>query len=112
MSSFSPHQIVCLSCLDSKLYAEVIQIIVDRSSIWVRPLLFLSGENEDPIDTRDGSDIILPIALFRPALDTEVLPIFSQIVKNNPSPPSPHHLQNFIRQICQAYPEYFWTSPR
>ncbi|MEG3438764.1 hypothetical protein V0288_16675 [Pannus brasiliensis CCIBt3594] len=107
MSSFYPNQIVCLSCQDSALYAEVIQVIADRASIWARPLLLISGDNGDSIDVRDGSDLILPIDLFRPALDTEVLPIFSRVIKNNPSPPPPHYLQNFVRQVCKNYPEYF-----
>jgi hypothetical protein len=107
MSSFYPNQIVCLACRDAKLYSEVIQVIVDRSSIWARPLLLVIGEMEESLDVRDGSDIILPIELFRPALDTEVMPIFSRIVKNNTSPPSPHYLQNFVRRVCADYPEYF-----
>jgi hypothetical protein len=45
--------------------------------------------------------------LFRPALDTEVLPLFAQIIKNNAANPAPNHLQDFVSKICQNYPEYF-----
>jgi hypothetical protein len=100
-----------MSCGGNTLYAEVIQVIPDRPSLWARPLLLSFGENGDSINVRDGSDLILPIDLFRPALDTEVVPIFSRFIKNNPSPPSPHYLQNFVTQVCQNYPEYFQKSP-
>jgi hypothetical protein len=107
MSSFYPNQIVCLSCQDNALYSEVIQVIPDRSSLWVRPLFFVLEGNDDSIDARDSSDLILPIELFRPALDTEVIPIFSQLIQENYSNKSRPCLQYFVQQVWQNNPSFF-----
>jgi hypothetical protein len=108
MTLFTPNQIVSLSCQNISLYGEVIQVISTRSSLWVRPLWLILANNLDIIDVREGSDLILPIDLFRPALDTEVIPLFSKIIKN-PSP-STDYLQDFVRKICHNYPVYFQKS--
>jgi hypothetical protein len=39
--SFQPHQIVYLACDQSRLYTEVIEILVDRQLAWVRPLVLV-----------------------------------------------------------------------
>jgi hypothetical protein len=91
MTLFTPNQIVSLSCQNISLYGEVIQVISTRSSLWVRPLWLILANN-----------------LFRPALDTEVIPLFSKIIKN-PSP-STDYLQDFVRKICHNYPVYFQKS--
>lgn len=109
MNRWTPNQIVCICCRDSNLYGEIIQVISDRAALWVRPLWLQLGDNRDTIDVRGGADVILPMELFRPALDTEILPFLSQIIKTNADTPAPHHLQNFVSNICQNYPEHFRT---
>jgi hypothetical protein len=44
---------------------------------------------------------------FNPALDTEVLPLFSQVIKDNYIANISYPLQDFVQKVCQSYPEYF-----
>ncbi len=88
--NFKGNQIVCLEHDQSFLYAEVIQVIETRQTCWVRPWLLkiLSSANnqfsnlpekETIFDLRESSDLVLPISLFRLALDTEVIPLLSEL---------------------------------
>ena len=111
---FQPSQIVCLEHQETRLYAEVIQIVESRQVAWVRPLmLVVSLSNQldyEPFtfyDLRQGADLLWPSNLFRPALDTEVLPLFThlQISKTQGENQQLAHqqLQRFIRQVWQDY---------
>ncbi|MFN7254694.1 MAG: hypothetical protein ACK5U2_06055, partial [Microcystis sp.] len=92
---------------NSQLYGEVIQVIESRSALWVRPLWLIVADNFETSDVRKGSDLILPTDLFKPALDTEVLPLFSQVIKDNYIANISYPLQEFVQKVCQSYPEYF-----
>ncbi|MFN9259867.1 hypothetical protein [Microcystis sp.] len=107
MNRFTSNQIVSLFCKNRTLYGEVIQVIESRSALWVRPLWLIVADNFETIDVREGSDLILPMDLFNPALDTEVLPLFSQVIKDNYITNISYPLQEFVQQVCQSYPEYF-----
>lgn len=107
MNRFTSNQIVSLSCENSRLYGEVIQVVESRSALWVRPLWLIIADNFETIDVREGSDLILPMDLFQPALDIEVLPLFSQVNKNNYITNISYPLQDFVQKVCQNYPEYF-----
>ena len=78
---FQPSQIVYLeSPSGERLYTEVIQIVKSRELAWVRPLMLASAREEASrsptlYDMRDSADLLWPLALFRPALDTEVIPL-------------------------------------
>ncbi len=106
---FQPGQIVSLEHSDGNLLAEVIQVVVSRQLCWVRPLLLVSFTQESPVvtDMRDASDLLWPLNLFRPALDTEVITHLSQVLAKEPKtePDSVAKLQfhQFIHQIWQAY---------
>jgi hypothetical protein len=100
MNTFTPHQIVSLFCKNRTLYGEVIQVIESRSALWLRPLWLIVADNFETIDVREGSDLILPMDLFNPALDTEV-------IKDNYIANISYPLQEFVQQVCQSYPEYF-----
>jgi hypothetical protein len=88
---FKTDQIVCLEQDDSYLFAEVIDNIAISARCWVRPLAIArlppvsyandpqSFELEFLHDLRDASQLILPAALFRYALDTEILPLISEL---------------------------------
>jgi hypothetical protein len=89
---FKIGQIVCLEQDDSYLFAEVIDNITITARCWVRPLAILhrrcsanaqsqpqSLELEFIHDLRDAAQLILPAVLFRYALDTEVLPLVSEL---------------------------------
>jgi hypothetical protein len=53
------------------------------------------------------TDLILPMDLFNPALDTEVLPLFSHALKDDYITNISYPLQDFVQKFCQNYPEYF-----
>jgi hypothetical protein len=114
--NFQPGQIVSLEHGDSRLYAEVIQVVVSRQLCWVRPLLLVVNSSEPPLinDLREASDLLWPVNLFQPALDTEVISILSQVLAKEPTPgvdsTSKQLLNQFINQVWQAYKEGLGTS--
>jgi hypothetical protein len=105
---FQPGQIVSLEHCDKNLYAEVIEVVVSRQLCWVRPLLLANHTQEPPIitDLRDASDLLWPIQLFRPALDTEVITLLSQVLvkepKGEPDLATKQQLHQFIQQMWQS----------
>ena len=117
--TFSSAQIVCLEHGTSRLYAEVVQTVEATQICWVRPLLLMDGAAvDDPvemqpvhqlIDLRQGSDLLLPIALFRGALDVEVIPLLAQLGEVQERVPLRHQrqLNHLIRQVCHANPALF-----
>ncbi|MGB3402594.1 MAG: hypothetical protein WBA77_07875 [Microcoleaceae cyanobacterium] len=117
-SHFQPQQIVGLECQNTCLYAEVIQVVTLRQMCWVRPLMLVeidpSFEAVQPFrilsDLRQGSDLILPVSLFRAALDTEVIPLLMQLDAHpdKTAQVGAHKdLQAFIRRVWQVSPEVF-----
>jgi hypothetical protein len=123
-TEFQPRQIVCLQHQNQCLYGELIQFIAKRQLYWVRPLLlaiapqdfehlFNWSEVEECFDARDGSDLILPTSLFRLALDTEVIPLLTQLhladtnANNGNSQEIQPRLHALIRQVWQANQQTF-----
>lgn len=83
-AEFKPDRIVCLDREDLHLFAEVIEDTVFDARCWVRPLAIARSTPESfnlefLHDLRDASQLILPTSLFRDALDTEVLPLISEL---------------------------------
>lgn len=94
---FAPHQIVRLHCDRAYLYAEVIQLVEDKDLCWARPLLLwhcdqshsqsLTNDLPQPnacsdcqlYDLRQLADLLWPIHLFQPVLDTEVIPLLTYL---------------------------------
>jgi hypothetical protein len=81
---FKTDRIVCLDREDLHLFAEVIDDLVGDDRCWVRPLAIARSTPESfnlefLYDLRDASQLILPSSLFRDALDTEVLPLISEL---------------------------------
>jgi hypothetical protein len=127
---FQSGQILCLEHENACLYAELIQIVHKNKSIrgWVRPL-FLKvshprdsiavsiGSVGDPIssdqpklyDLRQGADLLCPIALFRAALDTEVVPLLTHLADSRTHSKGDRlahkQLQRFICDVCQIHSE-------
>ncbi len=114
---------VCLEHGSTSLYAEVVQMAEGKQVCWVRPLVLVEGsleELQDPTsphssslhDLRHSSDLLLPSALFRRALDTEVIPLLSYLsdganaVMSQSEPPQAQ-LNQLVKQICLAHPELF-----
>ncbi|XGV97312.1 MAG: hypothetical protein ACAF41_31905 [Leptolyngbya sp. BL-A-14] len=119
-----PCQIVCLEHETNYLYAEVIQVIESRQLCWARPLILVlqpaaltcdSPESVICYDLRQDSDLLLPLTLFRPALDTEVCTWATNLYANDHHPEVPTAQRNeghrpfrqFIQQIWQAHPDVF-----
>jgi hypothetical protein len=110
---FQPRQIVCLEHQATHLYAEVIQVVKSRQIGWLRPLLLAEFSPSDrslesPLlcDLRPSADLLWPLALFRPALDTEVMPLLVQLLTSepplDPDPVAFTRLQQFIHQAWQG----------
>jgi hypothetical protein len=81
---FKTDQIVCLDLQNLHLFAEVIDTVVVSSRCWVRPLAIARSSTENfelefLHDLRDTAQLILPTVFFRYALDTEVLPLISEL---------------------------------
>jgi hypothetical protein len=107
--SLQPGQILSLDDGNRHLYAEVIQVVTSRNLCWVRPLLLANFSQEIPTitDLRNASDLLWPINLFRPALDTEVIGLLSQLLPKEPKADTDtvaqQQLHQFIHQIWQTY---------
>ncbi len=108
---FKTGQIVCLERSDLYLFAEVIDNIAISARCWVRPLAIArsnpqSFELEFIHDLRDASQLILPATLFRYALDTEVLPLISELFHPNKDSTitlaARQALHTFIADICRS----------
>jgi hypothetical protein len=83
-AEFKTDRIVCLDREDLHLFAEVIDDTVINNRCWVRPLAIARSNSENfnlefLYDLRDAAQLILPTSLFRDALDTEVLPLISEL---------------------------------
>jgi hypothetical protein len=89
---FRTDRIVCLDAPNAgidrgehlHLFAEVIDTITISERCWVRPLAIAksipeSFKLEFLHDLRDTAQLILPAKLFREALDTEVIPLISEL---------------------------------
>ena len=106
---FQARQIVSLDYSNQNLYAEVIEIVVSRQLCWVRPLLLVNSTQELPlvIDLRNVSDLLWPLDLFRPALDTEVIAFLGQLfateLKFEPDLGAKQQFNLFIHQLWQAH---------
>ena len=77
-------RIVCIDLENLHLFAEVIDTITISDRCWVRPLAIAksipeSFKLEFLHDLRDTAQLILPTKLFREALDTEVIPLISEL---------------------------------
>lgn len=121
---FQPNQIVCLEYENTYLYSEVIEVVESRQTCWVRPLMlvvaapgyeilpFVSPNQLKLYDLRLGADLLWPISLFRPATDTEVIPLLLQL--DDPDTSVGHsskeankQLSFFVHQVWQVYKRDF-----
>ncbi|MDY6781404.1 MAG: hypothetical protein SW833_02420 [Cyanobacteriota bacterium] len=107
---FKPCQIICLEHGETCLYAETIQIVYERQMCWVRPLLLAKSvpttATREIYDLRQSADLVWPIALFRPALDTEAIFLLEQLptlgVNTEDLQTARQQLRSFLQQVWQA----------
>ena len=106
--SHTTYQIVLIKCKDSSLYGELIQMMKDRSTVWIRPLALcienLEHDDCTIFDVRNGPDIICPEYLHQLALDEDWLQLLSKInehPKNCDFTQANKHLRQFLKAILQ-----------
>ena len=116
---FKESQIICLEHQRTRLYGEVIQLILSRQMCWFRPICMTierhesdrCPESSELIQLRFSSDLLWPINLFRPALDTEVISLLTDLNDNHklkPDRTSPRqYLNQFISQVWAANKDKF-----
>jgi hypothetical protein len=129
MPEFQDGQIIYIQHQAMRLYAETIQVIPARQLCWARPLALLQQPDDRALDSdlvfhdlRQGSDLLLPTSLFCVALDVDAIPVITQLNAPKSVQPDPASgqkktlahsaLQNFVRQIWQAYPDRFASKTR
>ena len=117
---FTVNQIICLEHQHTCLYGEVIQLLPQRRLCWFRPMCMtkddFSGNFNDAIsdliNLKSCSDLLWPMILFRPALDTEVIS-FLHLLSNDAAESSVYkgsssqYLNKFIQQVWQANKDKF-----
>lgn len=117
--NFQVNQIICLEHQNLCLYGEVIELIPLRQLCWFRPICLSKLDHEhdsnlessELIDLQSGSDLLWPITLFRPALDTEVIYLLVELNNIRESVTSKkanrQYLNKFVRQVWQANRDKF-----
>jgi hypothetical protein len=109
---FKTDRIVCLDAPRERLhlFAEVIETIAISSRCWVKPLAIARFNSENYNlellhDLRDTAQLILPSHLFRNALDTEVIPLISELfhpdINSDRSANAQRVLYQFIADLYQ-----------
>lgn len=120
---FKVNQIICLEHQHTFLYGEVIQLLPQRELCWFRPLCMtredfrsnlnaISSDSSDLINLTFCSDLLWPIILFRPALDTEVISFLHLLSSDSAESSvskkfSRQYLNQFIQQVWQANKDKF-----
>ena len=82
--SFSPNQVVCIEQGPLLLFAEVVQMVPERSRCWARPLAIAQVMPNSRVlgllhDLRESAHLLLPAVMFRSALDVEVIPLMTAL---------------------------------
>lgn len=106
--NFEPNQIVCLESDNRYLYAEIIQVISSRQMLWVRPLVLKeeTGPECQFWNLQEGADLVWPLQLFRMALDTEVIPLLTEL--GSPAPEKQD--QKLAHQQLRAFMDQVWRT--
>lgn len=124
--TFQSCQIVCLEHEANRLYAEVVQVAEPRQVCWVRPLILVLQPTDERgwhegispatrlYNLRGEADLLLPVTLFRAALDEEVIPVLPYLYAEETSELAlklervePLQLRQLVQTVCQAHPEVF-----
>lgn len=117
---FTVKQIICLEHQNACLYGEVIQLLPQRQLCWFRPMCMTKDDfsgnfndaSSDVINLKSCSDLLWPMILFRPALDTEVIS-FLHLLSNDAAESSvqkgssAQYLNKFIQQVWQSNKDKF-----
>lgn len=119
MTPLVPSQIVFLECRQTRLYAEVIQVLTARQMGWIRPLALVSGVDIQPLGLAFDAgaaplnqpttpDMLWPLEELLPALDTDVMPLLTGLAtkpsaanasENAPSDQPQLTVNEFVHQL-------------
>lgn len=116
-SMFKSHDIVGIDHIDCSLYGEIIQLVESRNCSWIRPLALVIHADSSldcqlqSVNLRQAPDLICPISLLRPALDTEIFPYLNLLVQEYDvveiNPQAHRYLQTFMHKIWLAHRHEF-----
>lgn len=101
-------QIVYLEKENTRLYAEVVQIVVSRQLCWVRPLLLVVASDEEisTTDLRDTSDLLWSLNEFQAAFDIEVISLITSLMAGEPKshmiPDARQKLHQFVENMYKV----------
>lgn len=137
LTEFRPSQILYIEHDNTRLYAELIQVVAERGLCWVRPLAILTLAEQDEAvglsynpyetnktkwvnldqftlyDLRQGSDLLAPQTLFSFALDTEVVAMLMQLnaLKSSDSSYAPNSQDDQLaRYHLQQFIRHIWQA--
>ncbi|MGB8701031.1 MAG: hypothetical protein WCD18_16585 [Thermosynechococcaceae cyanobacterium] len=124
-----PNEFACLPDRQTRLYAEIIQVVEKGQRYWARPVLLFEAEDLDAdnpetlpaiYDLRACADLLWPRSLFRSVLDTELIPLLARLNADplisppHPAKPAPDSLEiahqkmrQFAYRLWHTYPEAF-----
>jgi hypothetical protein len=111
---FCPDQIICIELDQLRLFAEVIQMIPERDRLWARPLALAEQEIFDIRllhDLRTAPQLILPPVLFREALDTEVIPLMSELFQQESETKLEPYTELIGRRALHDFVSSLWPRP-
>ncbi|MBE9137198.1 hypothetical protein IQ254_08265 [Nodosilinea sp. LEGE 07088] len=107
-------QIIFLEYRQTRLYAEVIQVLGQRQMGWLRPLAFVDEAGIQPLGTAlltatigdnrpTAPDLLWPLNQLQFALDTDVLPLLATLGTKPPATFSPGQkvwvVNEFLQQV-------------
>ncbi len=103
-----PGQILVLAAGDGCLYGEVVDLVPQRQRVWLRTLLLTLANPLDPDRPslyllQEDSHLLWPLALFQPALDTDLLPLLPHLIQTQRTPLTPEAAQAFRQFIAQVW---------
>jgi hypothetical protein len=105
---FRPQEIVYIEDNGLRLFAEVIQTIPDRNRCWVKPLAlakYTDFQFRLLHNLHECAQLILPIDLFRSALDTDVIPVMMELFQLEKMPDLDPDLTLICRQALHCFVE-------
>lgn len=86
MTTLVAGQIVFLECCETRLYAEMIQVLAPRQIGWIRPLALVSAAEVQILGAAMATvptaapmvpDMLWPLSQLQPALDIDVIPLLN-----------------------------------